>query len=573
MTSQERIGIIFIKMGALTEERASVAAELAAKESLRFGEACLKLGLINEEHLAKALAQQYGLKVVDVTCLEIDEKTIDLIPLDLLHKARLVPVKHDGGPLIVTADPTEIHTLDDIERLLRELNMKPGKLAMVPQSYIDRAFKKSGYTSRVLRETANGVESELISGPADSENIITLDKTSDDSSKVVQLLDRIIFDAVSKRVSDIHLESGAYGMTVKYRIDGVLYKVMEPVDRRIQPSVISRLKVMSELDISERRTPQDGRFKAKAGGKAIDFRVSIMPGIHGEDAVIRILDKEHISREFEELTLESLGFSKKGLAHIRKMIYEPYGMFLVTGPTGSGKSTTLYAALSEINTGSDKIITIEDPVEYQLKDVTQIAVNEKKGLTFARGLRSILRHDPDKIMVGEIRDAETAQIAIQAALTGHLVFTTVHANNVFDVIGRFIHMGIEPYNFVSSLNCVLAQRLVRLLCTKCKRPVATDENTLRESGLEPEKYANTVFYEGAGCEECRHTGFRGRKAIMELLDLSDAVRDMIASRQPLSLIKKRAVEEGMATLREAAVECVIAGETTLKEINRVTFVE
>lgn len=573
MTSQEKIGIIFIKMGALTEERASVAAQLAAKESLRFGEACLKLGLINEEHLAKALAQQYGLKVVDVTCLEIDEKTIDLIPLDLLHKARLIPVKHDGGHLIVTADPTEIHTLDDIERLLRELNMKPGKLAMVPQSYIDGAFKKSGYTSRVLRETANGVESELISGPADSENIITLDKTNDDSSKVVQLLDRIISDAVSKRVSDIHLESGAGGMTVKYRIDGVLYKVMEPVDRRIQPSVISRLKVMSELDISERRTPQDGRFKAKAGDKAIDFRVSIMPGIHGEDAVIRILDKEHISREFEELTLESLGFSKKGLTHIRKMIYEPYGMFLVTGPTGSGKSTTLYAALSEINTGSDKIITIEDPVEYQLKDVTQIAVNEKKGLTFARGLRSILRHDPDKIMVGEIRDAETAQIAIQAALTGHLVFTTVHANNVFDVIGRFIHMGIEPYNFVSSLNCVLAQRLVRLLCTKCKRPVAIDEKTLVESGLEPEKYAHTVFYEGAGCEECRHTGFRGRKAIMELLDLSDAVRDMIASRQPLSLIKKRAVEEGMATLREAAIECVIAGETTLKEINRVTFVE
>jgi type IV pilus assembly protein PilB len=378
---------------------------------------------------------------------------------------------------------------------------------------------------------------------------------------------------MSRRASDIHLESTGKGLMVKYRLDGVLHKAMGPVDKKFQPSIISRVKVMSELDISERRIPQDGRFKIKFKDKTIDFRVSIMPSIYGEDAVIRVLDKEHITQEFRDLRLDILGFGDNAVRHIRRMIREPYGMVLVTGPTGSGKTTTLYASVTEINTGKDKIVTIEDPVEYELMGVIQIPVNEKKGLTFARGLRSILRHDPDKIMVGEIRDAETAQIAIQAALTGHLVFTTVHANNVFDVIGRFIHMGIEPYNFVSAMNCILAQRLIRLICPRCKRSVKLSPEVLSASGIDPQKHGETTFYEGIGCDDCYNTGFRRRKGILEILDLSDEIRDMISSKRPLASIKKKALEEGMVPLRQVAVECALRGETTLDEINRVTFVE
>jgi type IV pilus assembly protein PilB len=330
---------------------------------------------------------------------------------------------------------------------------------------------------------------------------------------------------------------------------------------------------MSELDIAEKRIPQDGRFKLKLKGRAVDFRVSIMPSVHGEDAVIRILDKESISEQFTELKLDILGFPELELRRFRKYIHEPYGMVLVTGPTGSGKTTTLYAALSEIKSVEDKIITIEDPVEYQLRGITQIPINEKKGLTFARGLRSILRHDPDKIMVGEIRDPETAQIAIQSALTGHLVFTTVHANNVVDVLGRFLNMGVEPYQFVSALNCVMAQRLVRLICSKCKTPVRVEPSALEEAQLDPALAQTHQFFEGPGCIDCGGTGFKGRTAICELLDLSDRIREMILDRRPASEIKKAAHEEGMRFLRESAVEKVLHGLTTLREINKVTFVE
>src|SRR5438045_7163490 len=330
---------------------------------------------------------------------------------------------------------------------------------------------------------------------------------------------------------------------------------------------------MSELDIAEKRVPQDGRFKLRLTGRSIDFRVSIVPTAHGEDCVIRILDKESMNKEFKNLRLDVLGFDDEMLAKFRKFIKEPYGMVLVTGPTGSGKTTTLYAALSEIQSPEDKIITIEDPVEYQLRGITQIPVNEKKGLTFARGLRSILRHDPDKIMVGEIRDEETAQIAIQSALTGHLVFTTVHANNVIDVIGRFLNMGVEPYNFVSSLNCVLAQRLVRVLCEVCKRPYHPADDELIEAGLKPTEHRDGVFFMSVGCDACNHTGYRGRTAIHELLDLSDNIREMIIERRPGSEVRRAAEHEGLASLRESALKTVFAGVSTLHEINRVTFVE
>ncbi|HYB93632.1 MAG TPA: GspE/PulE family protein, partial [Vicinamibacterales bacterium] len=338
-------------------------------------------------------------------------------------------------------------------------------------------------------------------------------------------------------------------------------------------SILSRIKVMAELDIAEKRVPQDGRFRLRVPGKTIDFRVSVMPSVHGEDAVIRILDKQSMSEQFTELRLDILGFPEQELKRFRKYIREPYGMVLVTGPTGSGKTTTLYAALAEIKTVEDKIITIEDPVEYQLKGITQIPINEKKGLTFARGLRSILRHDPDKVMVGEIRDPETAQIAIQSALTGHLVFTTVHANNVFDVLGRFLNMGVEPYQFISALNCVMAQRLVRKICAACKHPVNIDAAAIAESAIDPALLVGKTLYEGSGCIECGGTGFKGRMAICELLDLTDHIREIILDKRPISEVKRAAKEQGMRLLRESAVERVLEGQTTLREINKVTFVE
>ena len=392
-------------------------------------------------------------------------------------------------------------------------------------------------------------------------------------SPIIRLVDTTIFTALQRRASDIHIETRDDSVVIKFRIDGVLTHAMPPIGKEHHSTIISRIKVMSELDISERRVPQDGRFRVKYNARAIDFRVSIMPSIHGEDAVLRVLDKESMSEKFRKLTLDVVGFDDVDLRRFRRYIKEPYGMVLVTGPTGSSKTTTLYAAVNEIKTDEDKIITIEDPVEYQLRGITQIPVNEKKGLTFARGLRSILRHDPDKIMVGEIRDNETAQIAIQSALTGHLVFTTVHANNVVDVLGRFLNMGVEPYNFVSALNCILAQRLVRVICDSCRTAVHYPPEVLEASGLDPQHWSQVPLYEGQGCIECAGTGFKGRTAIHELLDLTDRIREMILAKKPTSEIRRAAREEGMRFLRESALDKVRSGVTTLREINKVTFIE
>jgi general secretion pathway protein E len=395
---------------------------------------------------------------------------------------------------------------------------------------------------------------------------------SEDTSRVVKLVNSTIFDALRSDASDIHLESTATGMVIKFRIDGVLMLVGEVPSVILTEQTISRIKVMSELDIAERRVPQDGRFRVSQGGREVDLRVSIMPSIHGEDAVLRILDKQLLSDQMKGLQLSSLGFDKKIAAALRRLASEPYGMLLVTGPTGSGKTTTLYAAISEINDGSEKIVTIEDPVEYQLAGVLQIPVNERKGLSFARGLRSILRHDPDKIMVGEIRDAETAQIAIQSALTGHLVFTTVHANNVFDVLGRFMHMGVDPYSFVSALNGVLAQRLLRVNCPQCVEDDVPDDTLLENSGLSRAEVTGFRFRAGRGCGHCRGSGYKGRRAIAEVLYLNDAIRELIVARAPLRQIRQAARDNGTLFLRESALDLVRMGETTLTEINRVTFV-
>jgi type IV pilus assembly protein PilB len=519
---------------------------------------------------SRKVANRYHVEFVDMDEFRIDQELFRSIPADLMLRYGFVPYRREGKALvIVVSDPTDLPMIDEIGVVLNT----PIKVTVGAPSAIQSILKKSESSQRVLEEATEGFQLKVVKEDESGEESLTVDKLTSDTSPVIRLVDSTVFTAIQRRASDIHIETGDDAVHVKYRIDGVLQPAMRPIAKEFHSSIISRIKVMAELDIAEKRVPQDGRFRMRMPGKTIDFRVSIMPSVHGEDAVIRILDKESISEQFTELKLDILGFPEQELRRFRKYIREPYGMVLVTGPTGSGKTTTLYAALSEIKSIEDKIVTIEDPVEYQLRGITQIPINEKKGLTFARGLRSILRHDPDKIMVGEIRDPETAQIAIQSALTGHLVFTTVHANNVVDVLGRFLNMGVEPYQFVSALNCVLAQRLVRLICTHCKRPVKVDAKLLEESALDPAFVENHQFYEGAGCIDCGGTGFKGRTAICELLNLSDRIREMILDRRPTSEVKKMAHEEGMRFLRESAVEKVLHGLTTLREINKVTFVE
>jgi type IV pilus assembly protein PilB len=519
---------------------------------------------------ARRLADRYRLEFVDMDHFRIDGELFRSIPAELMLRYGFVPWRREGKALVVVvSDPRDQPMFDELSALLST----PLKVAVGARSAIQSMLKKSESSQRVLEDATEGFEIQLLKEDDAGEDSLTVERLTSDISPIIRLVDSVIFSALQRRASDIHIETQDDAVHVKYRIDGVLQPAMRSLQKQFHSSIISRIKVMAELDIAEKRVPQDGRFKLRVPGKTIDFRVSIMPSVHGEDAVIRILDKESISEQFTELRLDILGFPELELRRFRKYITEPYGMVLVTGPTGSGKTTTLYAALSEIKTIEDKIVTIEDPVEYQLNGITQIPINEKKGLTFARGLRSILRHDPDKIMVGEIRDPETAQIAIQSALTGHLVFTTVHANNVVDVLGRFLNMGVEPYQFVSALNCVLAQRLVRLICVHCKRSATIGEAALVESGLDPAMLVNTRFFEGAGCLECGGTGYKGRTAICELLDLTDRIRDMILDRRPTSEIKKAAREEGMRFLRDSAVEQVLLGRTTLREINKVTFVE
>jgi len=519
---------------------------------------------------AKRLAARYRLEFVDLSSFNIDHELFRAIPAELMLRYGFVPYHREGHSLvIVVSDPTDLPMIDELAVLLAT----PIKVTVGTPSAIQSILKKSESSTRVLEDATESFQLQILRDDDGNDEALTVEKLSADASPVIRLVDTTLSTAIQRRASDIHIETQDDAVHVKYRIDGVLQPAMRPIDKRFHSTIISRVKVMAELDIAEKRVPQDGRFKLRLPGKTIDFRVSIMPSVHGEDAVIRILDKESISEQFHELRLDILGFPEDELRRFRKYIAEPYGMVLVTGPTGSGKTTTLYGALSEIKSIEDKIVTIEDPVEYQLRGITQIPINEKKGLTFARGLRSILRHDPDKIMVGEIRDAETAQIAINSALTGHLVFTTVHANNVLDVLGRFLNMGVEPYQFVSALNCVLAQRLVRNTCVHCKRPAPPTEQQLIESGLVPGEEDTRNYAEGAGCIECGGTGFKGRTAICELLDLSDNIREMILARRPSSEIKKAARAEGMRFLRESALERVRSGSTTLREINKVTFVE
>ena len=528
---------------------------------------------LDERAQAEALAARYRAEFVDLKNFKIQHDLLRTVPVELMFRYNFVPIEQTHDAMVIAvSDPSRLMVLDEIAGLLGHRII--ARVATLSQ--ITDLLKKTEQSQRVLDEASEGLTFDVLTGDdTQSDENISIEKlTSDeDISPIIRLVDTTIFTALERRASDIHIETYDDSLHVKYRIDGVLQEAMAPIAREHHTTILSRIKIMSELDIAERRVPQDGRFRVRYKSRLIDFRVSIMPTVHGENAVLRVLDKESMSEKFRHLTLDVVGFAEEDLRRFRRYIREPYGMVLVTGPTGSGKTTTLYAALNEIKSDEDKIITIEDPVEYQIRGITQIPVNEKKGLTFARGLRSILRHDPDKILVGEIRDQETAQIAINSALTGHLVFTTVHANNVVDVLGRFLNMGVEAYNFVSALNCILAQRLVRTVCEHCVRTVSYPDEVLIASGMDPAEWRGFAFREGTGCIECGGTGYRGRTAIHELLDLTDPIRELILEKKPTSEIRKLAQREGMSFLRESALDRVRRGLTTLKEINKVTFIE
>lgn len=514
-----------------------------------------------------AMGRLFHYPIMDMQALNTCSPAFDSLPFaDVARRECMVLRDSQGDFTAVFCDPFETELLEWAE-------------AVTGCSYAWHLVHPTDFAAYLARyeENMRAMDSIVSSGAESSGELgrgedLSLKGISEDTSPVVKLVHSTLYDALKAGASDVHIESHSTGLKIKYRIDGVLNAVSDVPGVEMAEQVISRIKVMSELDIAERRVPQDGRFKVTTQGHEVDFRVSIMPSSFGEDAVLRILDRRNLSDEMNGLRLEILGFDEESMARFRRLSNEPYGMVLVTGPTGSGKTTTLYAAISEINHGVDKIITIEDPVEYVLPGILQIPVNEKKGLTFARGLRSILRHDPDKIMVGEIRDPETAQIAVQSALTGHLVFTTVHANNVFDVIGRFMHMGVDPYSFVSALNGVLAQRLVRLACPHCAEPTVPTAELLESSGIDPATVHEYRFMTGRGCGQCRGTGYKGRKAIAEMLHLNDEIRELIVAKEPIRRIKEAARRNGTRYLRESALNLVKRGETTLQEINRVTFV-
>ena len=565
----KRVGDIAVNLGFMTSEQLSYILSKKAITKQLFGQLCLEEGFLDHEMLARIIAEQYAYKYIVLEDVK-DANLLNMFKLDFMSKYLLVPYqKKDGILEIAMAEPAlSFDAVDELE-LLTDMTIS---IVVASEPRIKQNLKKVDASQKLLDTVSVDMRLSLVRETDKGEDVLTSETVSAEESPIVKLVDSTILDGIMKRASDIHIEATENGVIIRYRLDGMLHQATDPIDIQYQSPIVSRIKVMAELDIAEKRVPQDGKFKLVVMDQYVDFRVSILPSVFGENVVIRILDRESVSSGSGEFQLDGMGLPDTELVRIRRMIHAPYGMFLMTGPTGSGKTTTLYRALSEVNSKDVKIVTIEDPVEYELAGVTQIPVNEKKGLTFAKGLRAILRHDPDKILVGEIRDPETAQIALQSALTGHLVFTTIHANSSFEVINRFIHMGIEPYNLMSALNCVVAQRLIRVLCD-CKEKTSHSEKTLVDSGLAPQKLHNQIFYKAKGCEICKGTGFSGRKAIIELIELDDDMRTLFIDRAPIGVLKKKALDAGSVFLRMAAIQEVMSWVTTLEEANRVTFID
>jgi general secretion pathway protein E len=528
---------------------------------------------IHVRQAGQMLADRFGLPFWESQQLQAHQPLFDLWPIPKALQQHALLMKSHSQEVsahhyyAVSSDPFNTDTAIQLEQTAGQ----PVILVLCSPEDIHAYLNQQEVTLRAMDSLGAGA---LTATEHDSQvELLSLSSVAQASSPAVKLVSSTLYDALRAGASDVHLESTPSGLTVKYRIDGVLDEITQVAGKNLTEQVISRLKVLANLDIAERRIPQDGSFQVQAQERLIDLRVSIMPSVHGEDAVIRILDKQAMLEAHGKLSLDALGFDAHSLKTLRDLMQAAYGMLLVTGPTGSGKTTTLYAALAETQTGRDKIITIEDPVEYQLPGVLQIPVNEKKGLTFARGLRSILRHDPDKIMVGEIRDRETAEIAVQSALTGHLVLTTVHANNVFDVFGRFTHMGLDPYALVSALNGIWAQRLIRINCPTCTQAYQPSPQELSRFHLQEADYHRYRFAKGTGCGDCRGTGFKGRRAIAEVLQLDDELREMIVQRLPMRTIKEAAQRKGTSSLLASALALVQQSLTTLEEVQRVTLTQ
>jgi len=552
----------------LLPEQVGQARKVAMQSGKRVLEVLAAQLALDTRPFLACLGETFSMPVYALPELRTCKPAFDIISYTDAVRHECLALRRDNGSLLVVyADPFD----PGKQARLGEFVPRSAEWGLVGLEDLSIELARLERTVRAMETFSDepGGSEALTAASVEEISLLKLDESG---SSVVRFVHSTLFDALRSDASDVHFETHANGMTVKYRLDGVLIVAGGLSQQAMAEQAISRIKVMAELDIAERRVPQDGRFKALIDGRAVDFRVSVMPSVFGEDAVIRILDKRALVNQTMELRLDGLGFDASSIQTLRKLAKEAYGMMLVTGPTGSGKTTTLYASITEINDGQDKIVTIEDPVEYQLSGVLQIPVNEKKGLTFARGLRSILRHDPDKILVGEIRDPETAEIAVQAALTGHLVFTTVHANNVFDVIGRFTHMGVDPYSFVSAINGIVAQRLVRLNCPHCSSGDTPGDELLRESGLTPELARIYLFRAGKGCDHCRGTGYKGRKAIAEVLMMTEEMRELIISRASVRTLRETATRNGTVFLRQAALQLVQNGETTLQAINRVTLV-
>jgi type IV pilus assembly protein PilB len=567
---RRRLGDLLVAEGLITEEQLSHALGQQKESGDKLGSILVKLNLINEEQLVGFLSRQYRIPSITLAQVEVDADVLRLVPSHLAQKHEVLPIKRLGGSLtLAMADPTNVFALDDIA-FMTNLQILPvvASQAAIRKS-IEHHYKTAPTSSEdVMAEIATAAELEVIAAEGDdaTSKVDVFDLTqSAEEAPVVRLVDMVMADAIHKGASDIHWEAYEKVFRVRFRIDGVLQEMITP-PKRLEAAIVSRLKIMSNLNIAERRVPQDGRIKLKYRNREIDFRVSTLPTIFGEKVVLRILDKEAL-----KLDLASLGFDPWSLEKFSGAIRQPNGMVLITGPTGSGKTTTLYSAIHTINSNDVNIMTAEDPVEYNLKGVNQVQVNEAVGRTFASALRAFLRQDPDVILVGETRDLETAQIAIRAALTGHLVFSTLHTNDAPSTIARLIDMGVAPFLLSSSLLLIVAQRLARKVCTACRQPYEVAEDFLARYGYEPPGTRRMTLYTGKGCQTCNLTGMKGRVALYEVMPVTEEVRDLVLRGAPTGELRQMAQTQGMKTLRQAGLAKVVEGATTVEEVLRVTL--
>jgi type IV pilus assembly protein PilB len=566
MSNSNRLGELLVREKLISLQQLRRAQEEQKRSGQNLGYTLAKLGYISDGEITNFLSSQYRLPAIDLDEYEIDADVIKLVGRDVCEKHKIIPVSRSGSSLIVAmSDPTNLHAIDDI-KFLTGYNVEPvvaGETAILAS--IERYYNVGPSYEEVMADFDLGDEDIDFSAEQEDDNVLELERQSEDAP-VVRLVNVLLLNAIRKGASDVHVEPYEKRLRVRYRIDGVLHEEMTP-PLKLKAAIVSRLKIMSQLDIAERRLPQDGRIKLKLGkGREMDFRVSVMPTMWGEKVVLRLLDKGNL-----QLDMTKLGFDEAPLVDFQWAIGQPWGMVLVTGPTGSGKTTTLYSALSELNKSDVNISTAEDPVEYNLHGINQVQMHDEIGLNFAMALRSFLRQDPDIIMVGEIRDFETAEISVKAALTGHMVLSTLHTNDAPATISRMLNMGVEPFLITASVNLVLAQRLARRVCVDCKREIEIDHQAMLDMGVTEEQLQTARIVKGAGCTTCNNTGYKGRVALYEVMKFTDNLKEMVLQGASTAELKVAAIREGMNTLRASGITKILEGVTTPEEILRVTM--